>query len=111
VLFEWQQPARSERQDRISQSRRRIADAVALDPVKAEKLKAEETYYTKVVAAGHNSIGLLRAEQQDFGSFRRSLRWRQNGIQTRKGSTSTSVLLLQIESYKEAIPRSKRNSK
>ena len=36
-----------------------IAEPVALDPSTAEKLKAEETYYTKVVAAGYNSIGLL----------------------------------------------------
>ena len=34
-----------------------IADTVPLDPKTAEKLKAEESYYTKVLAAAHNSIG------------------------------------------------------
>src|SRR5687767_6480400 len=59
-----------------------IAEPVALDPAKAEKLKSEETYYTKVVAAAHNSIGLLRAERQDFreasAQFALAAKWNPN---------------------------------
>src|SRR4029078_780564 len=59
-----------------------IADAPDLDPGQGEKLKAEESYYTKVVAAGHNSIGLLRAERQDFraaaAQFAVAAKWNPN---------------------------------
>jgi tetratricopeptide (TPR) repeat protein len=82
-----------------------IADTVALDAAKTEKLKAEETYYTKVVAAGHNSIGLLRAEQQDFREastqFALAAKWNpsQEGLNYNLG-----LAYYKSESYKEAIP-------
>src|SRR6185369_13170440 len=82
-----------------------IADPVALDPAKAEKLKAEESYYTKVVAAGYNSIGLLRAEQQDFKEaakqFALAAKWNpsQEGLNYNLG-----LAYYKSESYKEAIP-------
>src|SRR5262249_30385950 len=82
-----------------------IADAVALDPAKAEKLKAEESYFSKVVAAGHNSIGLLRAEQQDFreaaAQFALAAKWNpsQEGLNYNLG-----LAYYKSESYKEAIP-------
>ena len=82
-----------------------IADAVPLDPAKAEKLKTEETYYTKVVAAGHNSIGLLRAERQDFKEaatqFAIAAKWNPNqeGLNFNLG-----LAYYKSESYKEAIP-------
>src|ERR1041385_5705708 len=82
-----------------------IADSAPLDPAKSEKLKAEETYYTKVVAAGHNSIGLLRAEQQDFreaaAQFALAAKWNPNqeGLNYNLG-----LAYYKSESYKEAIP-------
>ncbi len=82
-----------------------IAERVALDPEKAEKLKAEESYYTKVVAAAHNSIGLLRAEQQDFreasAQFALAAKWNpsQEGLNYNLGLAN-----FKAELYKEAIP-------
>ncbi len=82
-----------------------IAEAAPLDQQKSEKLKAEETYYTKVVAAGHNSIGLLRAEQQDFreasAQFALAAKWNPNqeGLNYNVG-----LAYYKSESYKEAIP-------
>jgi tetratricopeptide (TPR) repeat protein len=82
-----------------------IADAVPLDPAKSEKLKAEETYYSKVVAAGHNGIGLLRAERQDFreaaAQFALAAKWNPNqeGLNYNLG-----LAYYKSESYKEAIP-------
>jgi tetratricopeptide (TPR) repeat protein len=43
-----------------------VAEPLALDLKMTEKLKAEETLFSKFAAAAYNSIGLLRAEQQDF---------------------------------------------
>ena len=82
-----------------------IAEPAPLDPQKSEKLKAEETYYSKVVAAGHNSIGLLRAEQQDFreasAQFALAAKWNPNqeGLNYNLG-----LAYYKSESYKEAIP-------
>src|SRR4029078_9534149 len=82
-----------------------MPDAPDLDPGQAEKLKAEETYFTKVVAAGHNSIGLLRAEQQDFreasAQFALAAKWNPNqeGLNYNVG-----LAYYKSESYREAIP-------
>lgn len=82
-----------------------IADPVPLDPAKSEKLKTDATYYMKVVAAGHNSIGLLRAEQQDFreaaSQFALAAKWNPNqeGLNYNLG-----LAYYKSESYKEAIP-------
>jgi tetratricopeptide (TPR) repeat protein len=82
-----------------------IAESNDLDPAQAEKLKSEETYYTKVVAAGHNSIGLLRAERQDFreaaAQFALAAKWNPNqeGLNYNLG-----LAYYKSESYKEAIP-------
>jgi tetratricopeptide (TPR) repeat protein len=82
-----------------------IAESTDLGPNKTEKLKAEETYYSKVVAAGHNSIGLLRAEQQDFREaakqFALAAKWNPNqeGLNYNLG-----LAYYKSESYKEAIP-------
>ncbi|HSL55590.1 MAG TPA: tetratricopeptide repeat protein [Pyrinomonadaceae bacterium] len=82
-----------------------IADSTDLDPAKAEKLKAEASYYEKVVAAGHNSIGLLRAERQDFRqaaaqfALAAKLNPNQEGLNFNLG-----LAYYKSESYKEAIP-------
>ena len=82
-----------------------IAEPAPLDPGKSDKLKAEETYYTKVIAAGHNSIGLLRAEQQDFreasAQFALAAKWnpQQEGLNYNLG-----LAYYKSELYKEAIP-------
>jgi tetratricopeptide (TPR) repeat protein len=82
-----------------------IAEVSDLDPGKAAKLKAEETYYSKVIAAGHNSIGLLRAEQKDFREAAAQFALAASGTRTRKDSTTTSgSQYYKSESYKEAIP-------
>ena len=72
---------------------------------KQKSSRAEETYYTKVVAAAHNSIGLLRAEQQDFreasAQFALAAKWNPNqeGLNYNLGLANYKA-----ESYKEAIP-------
>jgi tetratricopeptide (TPR) repeat protein len=82
-----------------------IAESVALDPAKAQKLKTEETYFTKVVAAAHNSIGLLRAEQRDFreasAQFALAAKWNpsQEGLNYNLGLANYKA-----ELYKDAIP-------
>src|SRR6185503_4004676 len=43
-----------------------VAEPIALDLKTIEKLKLEETTFQKFAAAAHNSIGLLRAQQEDF---------------------------------------------
>jgi tetratricopeptide (TPR) repeat protein len=43
-----------------------VAGSNKLDAVKSEKLAAEVSYYSKIVASAHNNIALLRAERQDF---------------------------------------------
>ena len=81
-----------------------IAEPPTLDPDMSEKLKAEESYFTKVVAAGHNSIGLLRAEQQDFreasAQFALAAKWNptQEGLNYNLG-----LAYYKLEMYKEAI--------
>jgi tetratricopeptide (TPR) repeat protein len=42
------------------------SEAKGLDQKAQQELKASAVYYTRVVAAAHNNIGLLRAERQDF---------------------------------------------
>src|SRR5215213_2169058 len=82
-----------------------VAEPIAIDPTIAAKLKADETYYTKVVAAAYNSIGLLRAEQQDFreasAQFALAAKWNPNqeGLNYNLG-----LAYYKAESYKEAIP-------
>src|SRR5689334_11783689 len=82
-----------------------IAESSDLDADKLQKLQAEESYYSKVVAAGHNSIGLLRAEQQDFreaaSQFALAAKWNPNqeGLNYNLG-----LAYYKSESYKEAIP-------
>src|SRR5262245_33755958 len=43
-----------------------VTDPSVLDEKTAGELKRNEDTYAKVVASGHNNIGLLRAERQDF---------------------------------------------
>jgi tetratricopeptide (TPR) repeat protein len=82
-----------------------IAEPEPLDPGASEKLKEEESYYSKVVAAGHNGIGLLRADRQDFreaaAQFAMAAKWNPNqeGLNYNLG-----LALYKSESYKEAIP-------
>jgi tetratricopeptide (TPR) repeat protein len=82
-----------------------IAESTELGADKLQQLRAEESYYTKVVAAGHNSIGLLRAEQQDFreaaSQFALAAKWNPNqeGLNYNLG-----LAYYKSESYKEAIP-------
>ena len=82
-----------------------IAEPPPLDEKKSEKLKVEETYYTKVVAAGHNSIGVLRAEQQDFreaaAQFALAAKWNPN---QERLNYNLGLALYKSEAYKEAIP-------
>jgi tetratricopeptide (TPR) repeat protein len=95
-------PAQS---DKLVKAEGMIAEPVPLDPAKAEKLKTEETFYSKVVAAAHNSIGLLRAERQDFREastqFALAAKWNPNqeGLNYNLGLSNYKA-----EAYKEAIP-------
>ena len=82
-----------------------IAESSFLDPKTAEKLKSEEVYYAKVVAATHNSIGGLRAEQQDFREasvqFALAVKWNP----TQKGvNYNLGLAYYKLESFKDAVP-------
>jgi tetratricopeptide (TPR) repeat protein len=82
-----------------------IAEKSTLDAKTSEKLKNEEAYYEKVVAAAHNSIGLLRAEQQDYREaslqFARAAKWNphQEGLNYNLG-----LAYYKSEAYKDAVP-------
>jgi tetratricopeptide (TPR) repeat protein len=55
------------------------ADAPSKDAAASSKLQTESIFYTKMVAAAHNNIGLLRAERQDFPGaaeqFQQAITW------------------------------------
>ncbi|HET8782510.1 MAG TPA: tetratricopeptide repeat protein [Pyrinomonadaceae bacterium] len=82
-----------------------VNDTVSLDPKIAAKLKEDESYLTKVLAAAHNSIGVLRAEQQDFREaskqFALAAKWnpKHQGLNYNLG-----LAYYKSESYKEAVP-------
>jgi tetratricopeptide (TPR) repeat protein len=82
-----------------------IAESATPDAKSAEKLKANEDFYVKVVAAAHNSIGLLRAERQEFREaamqFRMAAKWnpRHEGLNYNLG-----LAYYKSESYKDAVP-------
>jgi tetratricopeptide (TPR) repeat protein len=82
-----------------------IAERVAPDPATTEKLKSEESYYTKVVAAAHNSIGVLRAEQQDFREASKQFALAAKWNPTQQGlNYNLGLGYYKAELYKEAIP-------
>ena len=82
-----------------------VAESIALDPKTIEKLKAEETVLSRVAAAAHNGIGLLRAEQQDFReaavqfAAAAKLNPSQPGLNYNLG-----LAYYKAEAYKDAIP-------
>jgi tetratricopeptide (TPR) repeat protein len=82
-----------------------IAESKTLDAKVSEKLKTDEVYFSKVIAAAYNSIGLLRAEQQDFreasAQFALAAKWnpQQEGLNYNLG-----LAYYKSESYKEAVP-------
>ena len=82
-----------------------VAEPPALDPKTLEKLKLDETLYSKFAAAAHNSIGGLRAEQQDFREaatqFAQALKLNpsQPGLNFNLG-----LAYYKLEAYKDAIP-------
>ena len=82
-----------------------IAESGTVDAKTAEKLKNDETYYSRVIAAAYNSIGVLRAERQDFREaalqFSQAAKWnpQQAGVNYNLG-----LAYYKSESYSEAIP-------
>jgi len=82
-----------------------IAESDTPDAKSTERLKTDEAFYVKVVAAAHNSIGLLRAEQQEFREaavqFGLAAKWnpRQEGLTYNLG-----LAYYKSESYKDAVP-------
>lgn len=96
-----------ERQRRLTDSSvaEQTAAPVELDPQLAEALRGQASYLTKVVAAAHNAIGLLRAERQDFGAaaeqFARAATWnpQQEGL-----SYNLGLANFKAERYREAVP-------
>jgi tetratricopeptide (TPR) repeat protein len=69
----------AEHQGALPASAAEAVAAPAMDPGKAEALRAEADYYAKVLAAAHNNVGLLRAARQDFrgaaGQFALAAKW------------------------------------
>jgi tetratricopeptide (TPR) repeat protein len=82
-----------------------VAESLALDPKTIEKLKSEETLFSKVAAAAHNSIGLLRAEQQDFREasvqFAEAAKLNPNQVGL---NYNLGLAYYKSEAYKDAIP-------
>jgi tetratricopeptide (TPR) repeat protein len=82
-----------------------VAEASAPDAKTQRDLKSGEDYYTRVVAAAHNDVGLLRADRQDFRGaaeqFRLASRWnpRLEGV-----DFNLALAAYKAEMYKEAIP-------
>lgn len=82
-----------------------VAEPTALDSTTILKLKSEETTLSKIAAAAHNSIGLLRAEQQDFReaavqfAAAAKLNPSQPGLNYNLG-----LAYYKSESYQDAIP-------
>jgi tetratricopeptide (TPR) repeat protein len=76
-----------------------------LDEKTLRELKDRETYYKKVIAAAHNDIGLLRAEQQDYHAaaeqFLLASKWnlQQEGVDYNLG-----LAYFKTELFKEAAP-------
>jgi tetratricopeptide (TPR) repeat protein len=82
-----------------------VAESSDLDLRTVAKLKEDETLFSKVAAAAYNSIGLLRAEQQDFREAAKQfalaakLNPQQQGLNYNLGLAN-----YKSENYKEAIP-------
>ncbi|MCU1267826.1 MAG: Tetratricopeptide repeat protein [Acidobacteria bacterium] len=82
-----------------------VIEPSALDEKATRELKSSEAYYTKVVAAAHNNVGLLRAERQDFNAaaeqFALAAKWdpQQEGLDYNLG-----LAYYKSDSYKQAVP-------
>src|SRR5712691_6453080 len=83
-----------------------MTDASKMPDEKATRdLKSTEAYYAKVVAAAHNSIGLLRAQRGDFRGaaeqFQLAAKWNplQEGLDYNLG-----LAYFRSESYRDAVP-------
>ncbi len=82
-----------------------VDESAAVDPKTTAKLKDDESYYTKVLAAVHNSLGVLRAEQHDFreasAQFALAAKWNPEhpGVDYNLG-----LAYYKSEAYKEAVP-------
>jgi tetratricopeptide (TPR) repeat protein len=80
------------------------ADPGAPDAPTAEAIEREVDYYTKLIAAAHNNIGLLRAERQDFRAaaeqFALAARWnpQHEGV-----SFNLGLANFKAERYAEAV--------
>src|SRR6185312_11459919 len=81
-----------------------ILDTNLDDAKTRDALAGDETFYTQVLAAAHNNIGLLRAEQEDFRtaaeqfSLAVKLNPQQEGL-----SYNLGLAYYRSASYKEAI--------
>src|ERR1700730_18530186 len=82
-----------------------IAEPNPLDEKSKEELKRSEAYYAKVVAAAHNNIGQLRAQQKDFRKaaeqFALAAKW---NPQLDDIYFNWGLACFEAELYKEAIP-------
>jgi tetratricopeptide (TPR) repeat protein len=80
------------------------ADAEVQDAATRAIIQKEVDFHTKVIAAAHNNIGLLRAEQQDFRSaaeqFRLAGKWdpQLEGLNFNQG-----LAFYKAELYREAL--------
>ena len=82
-----------------------VAEPPVLDLNTVEKLKSDEVSFEKVAAAVHNSIGLLRAQQEDFREA--AVQFAQ-AAKLNPGQTGLNYNLglayYKSENYKDAIP-------
>jgi tetratricopeptide (TPR) repeat protein len=82
-----------------------VAEPLALDLKTIEKLKTDEVLFEKVVAAAHNSIGLLRAQQQDFREAAAQFAQAAKLNPTQTGlNYNLGLAYYKSENYKDAIP-------
>lgn len=82
-----------------------IAESNAPDAKTLADLKGGETYYSRVVAAAHNAIGLLRADRGDFRAaaeqFGLAAKWDSKLVDL---NYNWGLAAFKAELYKEAIP-------
>jgi len=81
------------------------AEAKEPDLQKQETLKSDATFYSKIIAAGHENIGLLSAERQNLRkaaeNFKEAAKWDPQRVDI---YYNLGLAYFKLESYKEAIP-------
>lgn len=80
------------------------AEASTNDAAASSKLQSEATFYTKMVAAAHNNIGMLRAERRDFRNAAEQFQLAANSDPTLQGlNFNLGLACYKAELYEAAL--------